>query len=277
MDMVVINDFSGGVNNTTPPDNMRDNEVRIMENAHPALRGGFERRFGCEKINTTSYHSTVDVNIDQLIEWVFDDGSTQIFCMQNNKLCFVDQTTGALTEKLTLERSYIGYLIYKEKMFFVDGVKYYAYGDFDYYSSSGTVDITVGKIVKNTPLSTHLTLKGTLNHYYKAKVIMNAEDLAASPYGDTSKWEDITVVSMCNNVREVIPNVGADNDLSPIKRCKYLAFHPKSFRIFAAGDSLYPTALYYSEYDDPSYFKETSIVFPTTANGPVTGLAPFNK
>lgn len=277
MELVVINDFSGGVNNTTPPDNMKDNEVRVMENAHPALRGGFERRTGNAALNDTSYHAIADVNVDQLIEWPFDDGSTQVFAMVNNKLCLVNQTTGVLTEKLTLNAATIGFAIHRETMFFVDQLKYYVYGYYKYTTESGTQDIAVGDVVKNDPLSTHLTLKGTLGHYYKAKGIMAAEDLAASAYGDTSKWDDVTIGTMCDNCIEVIPKAGATNDLTPIKRCKYLAFHPLSGRLFAAGDYKYPTRLYFSTMLDPTEFIETDYATPTTANGPITGLVAFNQ
>ena len=73
----------------------------------------------------------------------------------------------------------------------------------------------------------------------------------------------------------VTPNIDATNDLAPIKRCKFLIFHPKSFRIFAAGDSDDPAALYYSEYGDPTFFKETSKLYPIAGDGPITGLATF--
>lgn len=71
----------------------------------------------------------------------------------------------------------------------------------------------------------------------------------------------------------VSPASGAD--LTPIKRCKYLIFHPKSFRIFAAGDSQDPAALYYSERGDPTNFKGTSKRHPISGDGPITGLSVF--
>ncbi len=69
--------------------------------------------------------------------------------------------------------------------------------------------------------------------------------------------------------------IRSENNLAPIKRCKFIVRHPKSFRIFAAGDSENPTALYFSEPNEPAYFPKTSMLVPTTGDGPITGLALF--
>lgn len=76
-------------------------------------------------------------------------------------------------------------------------------------------------------------------------------------------------------VSAVTPDSSQDNDLAPIKRCKFMMWHPKSYRIFAAGDSQDKAALYFSESNKANYFKNTSKLYPTTADGPVTGLALF--
>lgn len=69
----------------------------------------------------------------------------------------------------------------------------------------------------------------------------------------------------------------ADNDLEPIARCRLLLWHPKSFRVFAAGDSSDGPALYYSEANNPGYFKDVNVLYPTTADGPVYGIASFGE
>jgi len=76
-----------------------------------------------------------------------------------------------------------------------------------------------------------------------------------------------------NTVAAVTPASGSD--LTPIKRCKWLVHHPKSLRFFAAGDANDKAALYYSEPNDPTYFKATSKLYPAKAEGPITGLAVF--
>lgn len=76
-------------------------------------------------------------------------------------------------------------------------------------------------------------------------------------------------------VTAVVPKSDPTNDLAPIRRCKFAVRHPKSFRIFTAGNPDDKAALYYSEPNDPTFFKQTSKLYPTTGDGPITGLALF--
>ena len=78
-----------------------------------------------------------------------------------------------------------------------------------------------------------------------------------------------------STVENVEPYDDETNDLEPIKRCRFVVRHPNSYRIFAAGDSQNPKAWYFSEPNDPTYFKETNVLHPTTGDGPVQGLAVF--
>lgn len=75
-----------------------------------------------------------------------------------------------------------------------------------------------------------------------------------------------------DEVNAVDPADEDDNDLSPIRKCKYALRHPKSRRIFFAGDPDETAALYYSEPAEPDYVKEASQLFPTTNDGNITGL-----
>jgi hypothetical protein len=78
-------------------------------------------------------------------------------------------------------------------------------------------------------------------------------------------------------VSEVTPNADPTNDLAPIKRCRLFLWHAKSQRIFAAKDASDRAALYYSEAGDPTFFKETSKLYPTTGDGPVYSLSLFGE
>ena len=49
--------------------------------------------------------------------------------------------------------------------------------------------------------------------------------------------------------------------------------HTKSHRIFMAGDPSDMSALSFSEPNDPSIFKATSKMYPTTDDGEITGIA----
>lgn len=70
----------------------------------------------------------------------------------------------------------------------------------------------------------------------------------------------------------VTPNPAGDNDLSPIKRCRFAFWHSESMRIFFAGDIQETPAVYFSEFNQPDYVKGYSVIYPTRADGPVKAL-----
>jgi len=74
------------------------------------------------------------------------------------------------------------------------------------------------------------------------------------------------------SVSAVSPKDEEDNDLAPIRRCKYAQYHIQSNRIFFAGDSENTSAVYYSEFNEPNYVKAISRVHPTRNDGKVIGL-----
>ncbi len=76
-------------------------------------------------------------------------------------------------------------------------------------------------------------------------------------------------------VAQVTAKDDPECDLAPIRRCRLAVRHPKSFRFFAAGDPENPSAVFYSEPNEPGFFKATSKVVPTSGDGPVTGLVVF--
>lgn len=56
-----------------------------------------------------------------------------------------------------------------------------------------------------------------------------------------------------------------DNNLSDVKKCRMFLQHPLSKRIFATGNPDNPTAVYYSDYNDMTYWPKTGILYPTTS------------
>src|SRR5690625_2106222 len=66
-----------------------------------------------------------------------------------------------------------------------------------------------------------------------------------------------------------------ENNLGAVAKSTFLVRHPNSYRLFAAGNPDDPSAIYYSEPGEPDYFNSTSVLYPTTGDGPVTGLAAF--
>jgi len=75
-----------------------------------------------------------------------------------------------------------------------------------------------------------------------------------------------------SSVSAVTPDGSSDNDLSPIRKCKYAIRHPKSNRFFFAGNPDDVGAVYYSEYNAPNYVKNTSVVYPQENEGEVIGI-----
>lgn len=78
-----------------------------------------------------------------------------------------------------------------------------------------------------------------------------------------------------STVQDVVAYDDEKNDLSPIKKCTMIVRHPKSMRFFCAGNTTDKAALYFSEPGAPDFFKETSKMYPTTGDGPITGLTIF--
>jgi hypothetical protein len=74
-------------------------------------------------------------------------------------------------------------------------------------------------------------------------------------------------------VAAVTPDADPLNDLAPIKKCRWIVRHPRSFRYFAAGNQDDLSCLYFSEPNKPNFFKNTSRMYPSTSEGPITGLA----
>ncbi len=58
-------------------------------------------------------------------------------------------------------------------------------------------------------------------------------------------------------------------------KCTMFEYHRNSFRIFGAGNKDDPTALYYSEPNEPNNVQETSMLFPVDSEGHITGLTMF--
>lgn len=62
---------------------------------------------------------------------------------------------------------------------------------------------------------------------------------------------------------------------SPVHRCRLAVRHIKSQRYFYAGNPDEQSALYFSEPGEPGNVREISKMFPSTSDGPITGLKIF--
>jgi hypothetical protein len=266
--MVAFRDFTGGFNDTVSMDSLKENELLVGQNISVFKGGGATVRHGSEPLNAVSYAG----NITQIIEWPLSSGGYKYLAMMGKKLYLMNDVGGALTEKITLNADMIGSVVYKDRLFFVDGNDYYVYGDYGLSSLSGVKDVALNAIVKNFGS----TGGGTADHFYKALAIYSAIDLGVENYADATKWVDVTDGTIPDDIRPVVVDSAVEGaDLTNIKKCTILEFHQPSLRIFASGNPKSGTAVYFSESDNPYAFKGSSELYPTSALGPVTGLQPF--
>lgn len=81
-----------------------------------------------------------------------------------------------------------------------------------------------------------------------------------------------TATEFHDYISELGEPMTADNNLDDIRKCKYACYHYKSMRLFFGGNPNDPSAIYFSEYADPYKVLNTSVLYPTTGDGPLTGL-----
>lgn len=271
-EIVSFYDFTGGLNDTSTPDRMAENELEQADNIDLSIRGGFSYRSGTININDISFQD----NVRYVIEFPLKDGNViELSVMEDKKLY---ETTNGIKRAIGTLASYdIDHVIYNNAIYLLDGDNYYSYGSFDYYSQSGTVDIKVGDIVSNNVISTG-TNPGIENHFYRAKIELLEEDLLKADYGDTTKWEDVSHSTY--NIPDVLRPVKIDStiedgDLTEIKKCRYIEVHPDSHRIFVGGNPDDNSCLYYSESGRPEYFKMVNKLYPTGGEGEILTIKPI--
>lgn len=270
MKTLALNDFTGGLNDTVSQDSLKPNELVKADNVMVFKSGGIETRPGTVALNSVSYAA----EIDQDIQWPLSDGSYIHLVMKGSKLYLVNPMTGELTEKITLAKSVIGYIILDEKLFFVDGNNYYVYGFFKYTSASGTQTIALGDIIKNIGSSGG----GTANHFYKAKAAHGSTNLGTENFSNTTKWEDVTFGIIPDDIRAVPPDgkgTVSGADLTNVKKCTMIEYHSPSNRVFFSGNPSDATAVYFSELSNQYAVLGSSKLTPSSSAGPVTGLQAF--
>jgi hypothetical protein len=267
---MALNDFTGGLNDTVSLDSLKPNELVRADNVMVFKSGGIETRPGTSKLNATSYGT----EIDQDISWPLSDGTFIHLIMRGSKLYKVDDTTGVVVEKKALSAAVIGYAVVEEKLFFVDGVEYFVYGHFRFTSASGTQTIALNDIVKNIGSSGG----GATGHFFKALAAHGSTNLGTENFNNVVKWQDVTDGIIPDDIRAVpIDGKGTVSgaDLTNIRKCTMMEYHPSSGRIFYAGNPQDATVLYYGEILNAYAAVGSAVVRPTSASGPITGLQAF--
>lgn len=192
---ILYNNFKGGFNDTLSPLSIGSDELLKAENVDIAsVVKGFQTRKG------NSVHAGPFTN--QLTHvGEFMAGGTMIkYVVSNNVLYKLD--SGSLVERKTgLNADRIYEFYYNNRLYFTDGVNYMVWGDYDYTSESGEIDISEDDIVLNLGSSGG----GTEDHFYQAKGAYTGRDLGTEDYSNGTYWEDVTEVAGKNS--SVVRNV----------------------------------------------------------------------
>ena len=307
-ELAMFADFRGGLNTDAADDLIADNELTVAENVELGMRGGIAKRRGTQKLNAASYGAKVS----QLIEWPRMSGGTTLLAVIGKSLHSINEETYAKTLVKALASDRIGYVFFKNSVYFVDGNGFYRYDGsavssvpakttqpitseidpWGGWTQQPNVDEEVRMVVSS---GTIITAKVAVKPELEAKTVQ-LKDLSGgamtdivvnkttfrftgedSPNADlfmmvVGKDDGTSTVTLDYKSETEVP---VQNDLTAIRRCKFLLMNTRTHRMFAAGDPQYPSTMYYSELGDPTWWKPTSSLVPTLADGPITGLAMF--
>lgn len=176
-------DFSGGYNDVTVQDLLKENELSVCENVEIMQKGELNLRAGAVKINSTSK----GFNITKRFEYLIMDNSI-ILEVYNKKLYKVGNPDVLLTT-LNIDKPY--FLQQQNVLYVCDGNEIYEIGNKDYFSNI-TVDIKTNDIVQITDDFATVALRG---NFYKALKNMTGKDLSTTDFTVTADWQNVTDIN----------------------------------------------------------------------------------
>ena len=296
-EIISYTDFRRGLNDTVSPDNMRDNELKEAVNIDLSVRGGFSTRRGTAKINTNSLTG----DCTQVIPWLFKNES-RLLAVVNQNLYLVEDN-GDLTLKKALSADRLGTFAIKDKLYVGDGATlWYLDGEnitevtatdgdtlskhrlvIDYHvQDAGDIKVTAGGVEKTITVAvdetrTEIAVKIANETFAGWDVEQEGYELIfeATEPGDKKLFYDPGTTGAWGSIHTEQRGITADNIFSDFKKCSFFIFHVNSMRIFGSGNSEDPTAVYYTEPGDPTFVKSTSVMYPASAEGEVTGMIQF--
>ena len=174
-------DFSGGYNDTSAQDILKENELSVCENVNISPRGELSIRNGTAKINDTSKGHEITKRFEYLIR------DTSIVLEVYNKKLYKAGSSDALLQSINADKPY--FLQQFDVLFCCDGKEVYEIGNRDYISNVGKVDIKTDEIVQ---LADDFATQTIAGNFYKSKVNQNDIDLKTANYQDTTKWQNVT-------------------------------------------------------------------------------------
>jgi len=173
-------DFSGGYNDTTTQDLLKDNELSVCENIIIKQKGELNLRDGIVKINSISK----GFNITKRYEYFVLDNSI-ILEVYDKKLYKVGNPDTLLTT-LNSDKPY--FLQQQNVLYCCDGKEIYEIGNKDYFSNI-KVDIKKDDIIQITDDFSVEELRGK---FFKALKDMADKDLSTTDFTVAEDWTDVT-------------------------------------------------------------------------------------
>lgn len=173
-------DFSGGYNDTTVQDLLKDNELSVCENIIIKQKGELNLRDGVVKINSISK----GFNITKRHEYFVLDNSI-ILEVYDKKLYKVGNPDTLLTT-LNSDKPY--FLQQQNVLYCCDGKEIYEIGNKDYFSNI-KVDIKKDDIIQITDDFSVEELRGK---FFKALKDMADKDLSTTDFTVAEDWTDVT-------------------------------------------------------------------------------------
>lgn len=182
-------DFSGGYNDTTVQDLLKDNELSVCENIIIKQKGELNLRDGVVKINSISK----GFNITKRYEYFVLDNSI-ILEVYDKKLYKVGNPDTLLTT-LNSDKPY--FLQQQNVLYCCDGKEIYEIGNKDYFSNI-KVDIKKDDIIQITDDFSVEELRGK---FFKALKDMADKDLSTTDFTVAADWTDVTdILGATSNV-----------------------------------------------------------------------------
>ncbi len=173
-------DFSGGYNDTTVQDLLKDNELSVCENIIIKQKGELNLRDGVVKINSIPK----GFNITKRYEYFVLDNSI-ILEVYDKKLYKVGNPDTLLTT-LNSDKPY--FLQQQNVLYCCDGKEIYEIGNKDYFSNI-KVDIKKDDIIQITDDFSVEELRGK---FFKALKDMTDKDLSTTDFTVAADWTDVT-------------------------------------------------------------------------------------
>ena len=173
-------DFSGGYNDTTVQDLLKDNELSVCENIIIKQKGELNLRDGVVKINSISK----GFNITKRYEYFVLDNSI-ILEVYDKKLYKVGNPDILLTT-LNSDKPY--FLQQQNVLYCCDGKEIYEIGNKDYFSNI-KVDIKKDDIIQITD---DFSVKELRGKFFKALKDMADKDLSTTDFTVAADWTDVT-------------------------------------------------------------------------------------